>query len=498
MQNQIRSFFILFLSTSLIFSNTLPIFAVEAITPTAQGYVAVKTLEQAQQNEAVSSSYEALPADDFLNDGPLSKPTSEFSVSNELNAQAEVYLSDAAGASFSAEEFLSALSNDTYSGTSVMWGFSRVKAEQAWAYTRGAGATIAVIDTGLDFNHIDILGNVYLNTGEIAGDGIDNDRNGLIDDYRGWDFVNNDNYAFDDNGHGTHVSGIAAAVEDNGKGIAGVAPDAKIIPIKVLDAAGSGTIDNVIKGIRYAADLGAKVINMSLGVAKQFLSSTLLGAFQNAINYATNKGSVVITAAGNENVNTSTTAPAGLNNTIAIGATDSADRKASFSNKSPDIAAPGVTIGSLKAGGGYIYMSGTSMASPFAAGAAALIMSYYGSTYAQRGYTGQQIYNDVYSRLTGGAVDLPKRGYDASFGFGLLDVYKSLTLNVGATVTATSTGESSPSYFSTRSLRSSFRSFSFEGSSAGATPEFLSRIAQGNWYRIPAAESPLSLKKKKK
>jgi subtilisin family serine protease len=256
------------------------------------------------------------------------------------------------------EETLQTESNDTYYGTYAMWGFDRVQAEQAWALSRGAGVTIAVIDTGVDFTHEDLTGNIFNNAGEIAGDGVDNDGNGYIDDTRGWDFINNDNNATDDNGHGTHVSGIAAAVSDNGKGIAGIAPDAKILAVKVLDASGSGAIDKVIAGIRYAADMGAKVINMSLGIAKRFLSNSLLGAFQSAIDYALGKGAITIVAAGNESVDANTTAPAGLNNTIAVGATDDKNKKASFSNKNPDLVAPGVKIGSTYPGS-YVYMSGS-------------------------------------------------------------------------------------------------------------------------------------------
>ena len=378
-----------------------------------------------------------------------------------------------------------------------MWGFDRVNAEEAWSLSRGAGITIAVIDTGLDFNHEDIFGNIYTNSAEMDGlAGVDDDGNGLIDDIHGWDFVNSDNDAYDDHGHGTHVSGIAAAVSDNGKGIAGIAPDSKILPIKVLDAFGSGTIQNVIHGIRYAADLGVSVINMSLGIAKRYLSSPLLVEFQNAINYALSRGSLVVTAAGNESVKTSSTAPAGLNNTIAVGATDSLDKKAYFSNKNPDLTAPGVYIASLRSGGGYVYMSGTSMASPYVAGAAALILSYYGSAYATFHYTPEQVYNDVYTRLTNSALDLGKRGYDANFGYGLLDAYKALTIKTNAFFSNVNQSGSGSSFNSTLNFYSTFRSFSIGENTLHFSPEWRTPFTQGNWYRISALESPQPKKKK--
>ncbi len=442
--------------------------------------VFLKTPDQAE-NQMLPVEAPQLPDayHDFFMPSPLSPAEDETAdeAQSEVSAHEQPRADETGSTNFDL-----ALSNDTYSGTSVMWGFSRVNAEQAWSLSRGAGVAIAVIDTGLDMNHEDILGNVYSNLSELNGlPGVDDDGNGFVDDFRGWDFVNQDNNPTDDNGHGTHVSGIAAAVSDNGRGIAGVAPDAKIIPVKVLDASGSGTIDNVIKGIKYAADLGAKVINMSLGIAKRFLSNPLLQAFQDAVNYALGKGAVVITAAGNESVETSTTAPAGLNNTIAVGATDSRDRKAYFSNKSPDLAAPGVDIGSLYPGNRYAYMSGTSMASPFVAGATALLYSYYGATYA--GWSGSQIYSDVYTRLTRSSTDLGKKGYDSSFGYGLLNAYAALTYTVsGAAATSQDSGVNGKP--------------AVPGSGAGAAGisglEGASRLSAlvsrslGNWYKIEA------------
>ncbi len=433
---------------------------------------------------------------EFMTEGPLSQPEDE-SVEDknidgpevESEASTDQAFVDDNNFSFSDDSnFDLALSNDTYYGAYAMWGFDRVKAQQAWSLSRGAGVTIAVIDTGLDFNHPDILGNIYTNTAEMNGiAGVDDDGDGFIDDIHGWDFVNSDNNPADDYGHGTHVSGIAAAAADNNKGIAGIAPDAKILPVKVLGSNGSGTIANVIQGIKYAANLGAKVINMSLGVAKKYLSNPLLVEFQNAVNYALSKGSIVVTAAGNDNIDTSTQAPSGLANTIAVGAIDSTNKKASFPNKDPDLVAPGVDIGSLKMGGGYVYMSGTSMASPYAAGAAALILSRYGSTYKNLNYSSQQIYNDVYMRLTASAVNLGKKGYDSSFGYGLLDAYAALTYNSFAQSLSSSVSSGAGSQTGKGITGFGlYDTLPFHALAEDATTYTGQALSFGNWYRIDA------------
>ena len=173
--------------------------------------------------------------------------------------------------------------NDYFYSTGDLGWLDQVGAVQAWNTTRGAGATVAVVDTGIDFNHPDIMGNIWVNSAEANGlPGVDDDGNGFVDDIHGWDFVNQDNLPMDDNGHGTFISGIIGAVADNMRGIVGIAPESKIIPVKALDASGSGLVSNVISGIRYAADLGASVINLSLSVLRSFLPKSLQTAFQNA------------------------------------------------------------------------------------------------------------------------------------------------------------------------------------------------------------------------
>ncbi len=378
-----------------------------------------------------------------------------------------------------------ALSKDTYSGTSGMWGFNQVQAEKAWTISRGNNTTIAVIDTGIDFAHVD-RGSLWTNSAEANGlAGVDDDGDGFVDDIHGWDFVNNDNLAQDDNGHGTHVSGIINAKANNNTGIAGVAPDAKILPLKVLNAAGSGFISSIISAINYAVKLGVQVINMSLGVLRKYLSSTDLKNFQGAVNNAKAKGIIVVSAAGNNSIDTALAAPGGLDNVISVGATDSSNRKASFSNTNPDLAAPGVNILSLKTGGGYIYMSGTSMASPYVAAVAALLKS----------SNPKLTYDDIFTRLTRSGTDLGSKGYDSSFGYGLVNAYAALTYKPAAAVSLLVPKPVTiiPIYNPILLVRGIFGRFS-------ADPEigFTPRIT-GNWYQTAYDEEELlRLKKKKK
>ena len=241
---------------------------------------------------------------------------------------------------------------------------------------------IAVIDTGTDYTHVDITNRMWRNVDEIIN-GIDDDFNGYVDDVYGVDIANGDGNPLDDNGHGTHVSGTIAAETDNGIGVAGVCPGAKIMAIKVFDFSGSGASANGIAGIFYAANMGAQVINCSWGGAGP------QQAMQDAITYANEQGCAVVCAAGNNGLNLKFF-PAGYEGTTAIAATDSNDEKASFSNYGTfiDFCTPGEDILNLRAHGTYdgyegnvptltsqyLMASGTSMASPVGAGAMGLLM----------------------------------------------------------------------------------------------------------------------------
>lgn len=270
---------------------------------------------------------------------------------------------------------------DPIGGNSV--GLDRIGAPAAWEmdYT-GDGTIVAVIDTGVDLDHLDLDNNIWVNSDEIPDNGIDDDGNGYVDDVNGWDFVSNDNDPDDGNGHGTHVAGTIAA-EDNNLGISGVAPDAQIMPVKVLSDSGSGFTSDIAEGIRYAADNGADVINLSLGgggVSQQM---------NTAIQYATDMGSVVVMAAGNSGGDSPEQPGAfAVEEGIVVGAVDNTGDLADFSNRAGDaedylgdgldypsyVTAFGVNVFSTLPDDSFGKLSGTSMATPHVAGAAAILM----------------------------------------------------------------------------------------------------------------------------
>lgn len=253
---------------------------------------------------------------------------------------------------------------------------NQIHVPDVWAnsYT-GQGVVVAVVDSGVDYTHPDLDENLWVNSDEIAGNGIDDDSNGFIDDVRGWDFVQNDNTPTDLDGHGTHVAGTIAA-ENNGFGATGVAPNARIMPVRVLDESGSGTWASVAAGVRYAADNGAQVINLSLG------GGATAPVVTSAIQYAVSRGAIVVIASGNEAAN-QPGFPANLANqagVIAVGAVNSANQLANFSNDAGMfplnyVVAPGVNIYSTTPGNTYRVFNGTSMATPHVAGVAALMLS---------------------------------------------------------------------------------------------------------------------------
>ncbi len=251
-----------------------------------------------------------------------------------------------------------------------------IDAPEAWDQQTGTDVVVAVIDTGLDYNHEDIVGNVWTNPGEIPGNGIDDDNNGYIDDVRGWDFVNGDNDPFDDNDHGTHVSGTIAAVGNNGIGVAGVNWSARIMPLKFLSARGSGTTADAISALDYAVMMGARISNNSWG------GGAFSQALYDAIAAAQAAGHLFVAAAGNDGVDTDVTpsypASYDLDNIVSVAATDENDALASFSNfgaVTVDLGAPGVSILSTTPANTYSSFSGTSMATPHVAGVAALLLA---------------------------------------------------------------------------------------------------------------------------
>jgi subtilisin family serine protease len=257
------------------------------------------------------------------------------------------------------------------------WGLNRINATSAWNLTTGSSAvTIAIVDSGLDINHPDIKGNLWINTGEIAGNGIDDDGNGYIDDVYGWNFESNNNNITDEYGHGTHVAGIIAASGNNTIGVSGVMWNAKIMPLKFLDKDGNGHIADAVDAISYATKMGAFIINCSWG------GSTYSRALKDIIELSS---ALVVCAAGNEvsgeNTDISPNYPASYTsgNIISVAAIDKNDDICYFSNygvNSVDVAAPGASIYSTLPGSGYGYMQGTSMATPYVSGLAGLVKSF--------------------------------------------------------------------------------------------------------------------------
>lgn len=287
---------------------------------------------------------------------------------------------------------------------SEQWSITKMKVDTAWDTTKGdPSIIIAVIDTGVDVDHPDLMSNLV----------------------SGYNTINNTANADDDHNHGTHVAGIAAGVVDNGTGISGIAGKSKIMPIKAMGSDGTGQMSDVIEGIYWAADNGAKIINMSLG----FSAPSAPKSLQDAVDYAYGKGIVVVAAAGNDNVGTPRY-PAALNHVIAVAATDSNDKKASFSNYGNhiDVAAPGVNILSTLKDGQYGMMNGTSMAAPNVSGVVALIMAYNPSM-----TPGQ-----VESLLTSTSTDLGALKKDSIFGYGLVNAYAALNGKVATEAPAVS------------------------------------------------------------
>jgi subtilisin family serine protease len=254
-----------------------------------------------------------------------------------------------------------------------------IDAPEAWDISTGsAEVVVAVLDTGMDIDHPDLVDNLWTNTGEVPNNGVDDDGNGYIDDVNGWDFVNDDNDPSDDNGHGTHLSGTIGARGNNSGGVVGVNWIVKILPLKFLGAEGNGSLSGAVAGLNYARALKARGVNIVV-VNCSFGSSDSSTSESNAIQGLRDAGVFIAAAAGNESENNdnvpSYPASYNLSNVISVAAVNRQGSLASFSNfgSSVDIGAPGVDILSTYPDNTYEVLDGTSMAAPHVAGALALL-----------------------------------------------------------------------------------------------------------------------------
>jgi subtilisin family serine protease len=324
--------------------------------------------------------------------------------------------------------------NDPCAGR--QWGPVNIKAPEAWTVTRGGGATVAVVDTGSDFNHPDLAANLVRKAGS----------NMIVNKAYVCPFMkpnkkwrSSNAVAQDDQGHGTHVAGTVAAVTGNGVGVAGVAPAAKVLPVKVLDEDGSGSDSQVARGICFAADNGADVINLSLGFdpVGSIIVTALGTDTDKAISYAYSKGSALVIAAGNESF-PACDFPASHTKALCVGSVDRRDLKSWFSNFGTNVGvvAPG-GLGSVFCDddedvwstiwpdsglncrhNGYDTLAGTSMATPHVAAVAALIEAKYGAAATP---------DFIYAKLKSTADDLGTPGVDPLYGYGRVNAYRAVT-----------------------------------------------------------------------
>jgi|GEM_PF-2508943 len=353
---------------------------------------------------------------------------------------------------------LQMLPNDPYysskeswgQGYDDLWGIKKLQCERGWDISQGEGVIVAVIDTGVDYNHEDLAQNIWVNPGEDLNNngvvdtsdfnGIDDDNNGHVDDIRGWDFRYGDNDPMDDYGHGTHVAGTIAGVGNNSKGVIGVAPKALVMNIKGFDSNGSGYEADLANCVIYAADNGARVISNSW--SGQGISNVFIDVF----HYAHSKGSLAIAAAGNSNVDVSRATPANIDTVIAVAASTQRDEKCDFSNYGAkiDVSAPGggyvnelgggrddrynilssmsestplaVARPQLKVAPAYYRLAGTSMACPHVSGVAALIIA------KNRNLTNEE----VRGIICGSSDDIGDIGKDTYFGYGRINAARAV------------------------------------------------------------------------
>ncbi len=305
-----------------------------------------------------------------------------------------------------------------------------IHAPDGWTWTTGSAlVVVGILDSGGDWNHPDLASRIWSNPGEIPGNGVDDDANGYVDDIRGWDFVSNDNNPMDDHGHGTNVAGIVGAVTNNGLGVAGVDWNSRLLLAKNLDASNSGFYSWWTASIYYAANKGAKVLNMSEG-GLSFSTS-----MRDAVDYAHGLGALVCVAMMNAN-STTPYYPANYSNTIAVGATNDLDRRAapfcwgggSSYGANIELVAPGDWIYSTLWDDTYGYFCGTSQATPQVSAAASLL-------WALRPTLTNAMVRDFLLTTADDQVGNPLEdtpGFDVYHGFGRLNLDRALAASVVA------------------------------------------------------------------
>ena len=303
--------------------------------------------------------------------------------------------------------------NDPQFGS--QWGLAKINAPAAWDVTTGSSdIVVAVIDAGVNVSHPDLAAQLWTNPGEIAGNGLDDDSDGFVDDVRGWNFVDSSADLSDNTGHGTEVAGVIAAATNNSTGIAGMCWQCKLMIVKVVQPGGAANYSDIAAGVAYAAQKGAKVINISLGGSSD--SITLKTAIATAAQSA-----VIVAGAGNDNGEAAFYPAAYDDYVLAVAGTTNTDTKVATSNYGTwvDVAAPGENILTTFNNGGYGSASGTSMAAPFASGLAGLIRSQHADWSA----------NQVRAQIiqTTDNIDAANPGLAGKLGSGRVNANKAVT-----------------------------------------------------------------------
>lgn len=372
--------------TILLFSGIVSNYA--SAQPVSQEYVKDRLLVKFKDNitehqkNGILNQNNAIKTDEISQIDVLIITVSETALSHVENA-----LSKNPAIEYVERDWIlepSVLPNDSL--YSSQWHLSKIDADKAWDVTRGNSAPIAILDTGIDSTHPDLSAKLL----------------------PGWNYYDNNSDLTDTCGHGTKVAGTASAITNNTLGVAGVAWNNPIIPIKITDPQCYGYYSTMTKGITFAADNGAKAANISFQVYNG-------AAFTSAAQYMHSKGGWVVVAGGNTGIYENYSDNPYV---ISVSSTTSSDVASSFSSFGPyiDFAAPGSSIYTTKTGGGYAYASGTSFASPIMAGAVALVFASDSSLTP----------DDVYAKLKNSAVDLGSSGRDDTYGWGRIDIGKAL------------------------------------------------------------------------